>query len=132
MKAALTGIPLTAILYFITTIACAGSSSPPLVGDYKCQWNGSLLNNTNYSLTISKTGDTYSSEWDDSTGNPVMYGTGLTSSNINNFITTSFWNITDNTIAGVLSTTIKPDGSLQGSWLSQSGKDSGTLTCTKS
>ncbi|WP_392537823.1 hypothetical protein [Legionella sp. 227] len=136
MKAALAGISLTAILYFIITTVYADnktvSTSPSPVGSYQCQWNGSLLANKNFTLTISQTGDTYNSEWDDSTGNPVLYGTGLMSSNVNNFLTTSFWGVTDNTISGVLSLAIKPDGSLQGNWISQSGKDTGTQTCTKS
>ncbi|CAM2951753.1 Uncharacterised protein [Legionella steigerwaltii] len=135
MKAAVAGISLTAILYFITPTIYAdnptASTSPSLAGNYKCQWNGTLLGNKNFSLTISQTGDTYNSEWDDSTGNPVLYGTGLMSPNVNNFMSSSFWGVADNTIIGVLSITIKPDGSLQGNWISQSGKDTGTTTCTK-
>ncbi|PWY56381.1 hypothetical protein DGG96_02830 [Legionella qingyii] len=133
---ALVDISLTAILYFIITTAYAdnmtASTSQSIEGNYKCQWNGSLLDNKSFSLTISKTGDTYNSEWDDNTGNPVLYGTGLMGSNINNFMSTSFWGAVDNTISGILSITLKQDGSLQGNWISQSGKDTGTTTCTKS
>ncbi|STY28503.1 Uncharacterised protein [Legionella wadsworthii] len=135
MKAALARISSTAVLFFLSTLACADttkSTSPSLVGNYKCQWKGGSLDNKNLSLNISKSGDTYNSEWDDDSGNPVLYGTGLMSPNINNALTSSFWSTTDPTLVGLLSITLKPDGSLQGHWISQSRKDSGTETCTKS
>lgn len=135
MKAALASISLTAVLFFLSPVACADTTkttSSSIVGNYKCQWKGGSLDNKNFSLTISKSGDTYNSEWDDDSGNPVMYGTGLMSPNINNALTTSFWSTTNSTLVGLLSITIKPDGSLQGNWISQSRKDTGTETCTKS
>ena len=129
---------LIAMFYFVSTIAFAdtGTSSsttaPSIAGSYNCKWNGTLLNNSNFSLSLAKTDDTYNFQWDNDTGTPVMYGTGLTGSDINNLLTSSFWGVSDNTLAGVLSVTVKPDGSLQGSWISQSGKDTGTVECTKS
>ncbi|KTC89511.1 hypothetical protein OQJ18_08995 [Fluoribacter dumoffii] len=136
MNAGLASISLTSVLYFLTSAAFAdnttASTPPSLVGNYKCQWTGASLENKNLSLTISKTGDTYNSEWADDAGNPVLYGTGLMNPNINDFITSSFWSPTNNTLIGVLSLTIRADGSLQGNWISQSGKETGSETCTKS
>lgn len=120
-KFLMAGLSLIAMSVYADT----PSSTSSLAGNYKCQRAG-----TSYTLTISSTGDTYTLEWDDSTGNPVMYGTGVVDAK-SSVLSSSYWNIA-NTDSGIESWAIKSDGSLQSNWLSQSGKDNGTETCTKS
>lgn len=129
MKAVSTRKILAVSLSFITLIAYADiASSASLAGTYKCQRsNGS--NTTAYTLTVASTGDTYTLEWDDHKGSPDIYGTGIVDAN-NTVLSSSYWNV-DNTENGIESLAIKSDGSMQGSWVSQSSKDSGTDICTK-
>lgn len=128
MKATITGILMTALSLIAMT--AYADTAPNIVGNYKCQRvEGS--NTNNYPISITKTGDTYTIEWDDSSGNPVMYGTGIMHPNMPNVLSSSFWNLSNADMLGVEIFGIKGDGSLQADWVTQSGKTSGTETCTK-
>ncbi|KTD02218.1 hypothetical protein [Fluoribacter gormanii] len=108
----------------------AGSSA--FLGDYQCQRVDSANNTVAYPLTVSKTGDTYTLEWDNSNGDPVLYGTGVMHPNQTNVVASSFWDPRKPDVIGIQMIEIKPDGSLQSNWVLQSDNQLGSETCTKS
>jgi hypothetical protein len=128
----ITTLILSAICLITASVYAETTTSPDnsVVGNYKCKRTDATSYTVNYPLSITKTGDTYTLEWSDSDGNPVMYGTGVINPNMTNVLTSSYWNIA-NTDTGVESFAINTDGSLKANWLAQSGKNSGTETCTK-
>ena len=122
------------IMSLFTTSAYADtSSSPPsIVGNYQCQRTDASNNSVTYPVTVTQTGDTYTFEWvDKTTNNPQMYGTALIHPSLNNVIAASFWDITNPDTNGVALYEIQIDGTLQGNWIVQSTKNSGTETCIK-
>lgn len=102
------------------------------LGDYQCQRVDSANNTVAYPLTVSKTGDTYTLEWDNSNGDPVLYGTGVMHPNQTNVVASSFWDPRKPDVIGIQMIEIKPDGSLQSNWVLQSDNQLGSETCTKS
>lgn len=114
-----------------TTLSSATASTPSVVGNYTCQRVDPANASTTYPLVITQTNQTYTLEWDDANGTPVMYGTGIIHPGMTNVLSTSFWNPQDTATNGVEIFEIKPDGSLQGNWTLQSGKGIGSETCTK-
>jgi len=129
MKAT-TSILMTALCLIAVTAYADNASSSNILGNYKCQRiEGS--NTNSYPVSITKTGDTYTIEWTDSAGNPLMYGTGVIHPNLPNVLSSSFWNISNTDMLGIEIFNIKSDGSLQADWVTQSGKTSGSETCTK-
>lgn len=144
MKAAIRSIYLISALSLFAITAYADNaaptptpaptttSTPNLVGNYKCTRTDASNNNTSYPLSITKTGDTYTLEWDSSNGDPQMYGTGIVHPNMTNVLASSFWDLKNSDISGVEIFSIKPDGSLSANWTLQSSKDVGSETCTKS
>lgn len=106
-------------------------AEPNIVGNYTCNRVSANGQTNNHTLNISKTDETYTFQWDDSNGNPTMYGTGLIQSKLPNVIATTFWNISNDENTGVEIFAIKSDDSLQGDWLLQSTKDNGSETCSR-
>lgn len=128
MKMIMKGMITTALYLFSISVF----ADTNIVGSYNCQRTDASGASTSYPMSIKKTADTYTFEWDDSSGNPGMYGTGIMHPNVTTMVSTSFWDITNSDVSGVMLYAIKPDGSLQGSWIMQSGKSSGTEVCKKS
>ncbi|PWY57024.1 hypothetical protein DGG96_01145 [Legionella qingyii] len=108
------------------------ASTSSFIGDYQCQRVDSANNTVAYPLTVSKTGDTYTLEWDNSNGEPVLYGTGVMHPNQTNVVASSFWDPRKPEVIGIQMIEIKPDGSLQSNWVLQSDNQLGSETCTKS
>jgi|SRR5579885_50719 hypothetical protein len=128
-----TNIFLIIALSLLTLTAYADTTvNTNVTGNYTCQRTDSSNNTSSLPLSVIKTGDTYTLEWDDSDGNPSMYGTGVIHPGMANVLSSSYWSLTSSDISGLEIFTIKPDGSLQADWISQSGKDSGSETCKKS
>ena len=113
-----------------TSTSKAGAST--FLGDYQCQRVDSANNTAAYPLTVSKTGDTYTLEWDNSNGDPVLYGTAVMHPNQTNVVASSFWDPRKPDVIGIQMIEVKPDGSLQSNWVLQSDNQLGTETCTKS
>ncbi|MBI2785502.1 MAG: hypothetical protein HYX60_04005 [Legionella longbeachae] len=107
------------------------TSAPVLTGNYQCQRTDSANVMVPYDLTVTKTGDTYTFEWDDKNGNPAIYGTGVIHPNLNNVLASSFWDPTKPETVGIEMFEIKPDGTLQSNWVLQSQNQLGSETCTK-
>lgn len=124
------------IIFLVTTffymgMAFADNNTAAIVGDYKCQRTNSANNMTSYPLNIKQTGQTYTLEWSDTNGSPVMYGTAVMHPNSKMVLPTTFWDLANTESNGLEIFSIKDDGSLQGNWLLQSTKDHGTEVCTK-
>ncbi|KTD42137.1 hypothetical protein [Legionella parisiensis] len=108
----------------------AGTSS--FLGDYQCQRVDASNNTASYPLTVSKSGDTYTLQWENSNGDPVLYGTGVMHPNMTNVVATSFWDPRKPDTIGIQMIEIKPDGSLQSNWVVQTDNQVGSETCTRS
>lgn len=102
-----------------------------LAGNYQCTRTDPSNNTTTYPLTITSTDETYTLQWSDSSGNPVIYGTGVVSPSINNALSVVFWDVKNPSNFGDALYSIKPDGSLNGVWIVQSTTQTGTETCQK-
>jgi len=114
-----------------TTNTTAGTTAS-IVGNYSCKRVDASNTTNTYPLAITKTGDTYTFEWDDSTGNPTLYGTGVMHPSMANVVSTAFWDPKNTDTVGVEVFEIKPDGSLQSNWVLQNSDQLGSETCTKS
>ncbi|KTC89629.1 hypothetical protein OQJ18_08395 [Fluoribacter dumoffii] len=113
-----------------TSSTTSGTSS--VLGNYQCQRADASNNTASYPMSITKTGDTYTLEWDSSAGDPVLYGTGVMHPNATNVIAASFWDPRKPDTIGIQMIEVKSDGSLQSNWVLQSDNQIGTETCTKS
>ncbi|MGM9452084.1 hypothetical protein ACTAZI_01990 [Legionella bozemanae] len=113
-----------------TSTSKAGASS--FLGDYQCQRVDASNNTASYPLTVSKSGDTYTLQWENSNGDPVLYGTGVMHPNMTNVVATSFWDPRKPDTIGIQMIEIKPDGSLQSNWVVQTDNQVGSETCTRS
>lgn len=100
-------------------------------GDYQCQRADASNNTSASTLSITKGKDTYTFEWDDSNGDPILYGTGVMVGSLPNAISVSFWDPKKPDAIGVEVFELKSDGSLQGNWTLQSDNKLGSETCTK-
>jgi hypothetical protein len=134
MKTTLKCIYFIPALFLLSNIAYADSTSTStLLGNYQCQ-RVDPSNNTNaYTLVISDNGGaSYSFEWDNAAGFPVLYGVGIMHPSMNNIVNVSFTDPKDANNFGVELFEIKSDGSLQSNWVVQSTNQLGSETCTKS
>ncbi|MBN9227028.1 MULTISPECIES: hypothetical protein [Legionella] len=111
--------------------ATNNNSTTSVLGNYQCQRTDAANNTASYPMSLTKTGDTYTLEWDNSAGDPVLYGTGVMHPNLTNVISSSFWDPRKPDTIGIQMIEIKPDGSLQSNWVLQSDSQLGTETCTK-
>ncbi len=115
-----------------TNTAKSNTGTSSFLGDYQCQRIDSSNNTASYPLTVAKTGDIYTLEWDNSNGDPVLYGTGVMHPNMTHVVASSFWDPRKPDVIGIQMIEIKPDGSLQSNWVLQSDNQVGSETCTKS
>lgn len=116
----------------MSTSSTISNTAPVVTGTYQCQRMDSSNKTMNYALTVTKSHDTYTFEWDDSTGNPALYGTGVIHPNMPNVISTSFWDPAKPETIGIEMFQAQPDGSLQASWVLQTENQLGSETCAKS
>ncbi|WP_115709575.1 hypothetical protein [Legionella sainthelensi] len=107
------------------------AATPSAQGDYQCQRADASNNTSASTLSITKGKDTYTFEWDDSNGDPILYGTGVMVGSLPNAISVSFWDPKKPDALGVEVFELKSDGSLQGNWTLQSDNKLGSETCTK-
>ncbi|CAM2962476.1 Uncharacterised protein [Legionella steigerwaltii] len=114
-----------------TGTATNNNSTSSILGNYQCQRTDASNNTVSYPMTITKTGDTFTFEWDSGTGDPVLYGTGVMHPNLTNVISASFWDPRKPDTIGIQMIQVKPDGSLQSNWVSQADNQLGTETCTR-
>ncbi|KTD10899.1 hypothetical protein Lgra_1865 [Legionella gratiana] len=108
------------------------TATPNAEGDYQCQRVDSSNNTTAPSLSVTKGNDTYTFEWNDSNGDPILYGTGVMVGSLPNAISVSFWDPKKPDAIGIELFELKSDGSLQANWTLQSDNKLGSETCTKS
>lgn len=116
---------LISILSLMSFSALAAS---PIVGNYKCQRS----DNKSAPLTVSATGETFTFQWTNDKGYPIMYGTGVMTKGMNNVASVVFWDTKDNSNYGNELFEVKSDGSLEGTFTMQSDDKVGQETCTKS
>lgn len=114
-----------------TSSSTTNNSTTSFLGDYQCQRMDASNNNVTNSLNVSKTGDTYTLQWENSNGDPILYGTGVMHPNMTNVVASSFWDPRKPDNIGVQMIEIKPDGSLQSNWIVQSDNQVGSETCTR-
>lgn len=114
------------------SISNTGVSASSFLGDYQCQRVDPSNKTDSYPLTVSKSGDTYTLQWENSNGDPVLYGTGVMHPNMTNVVATSFWDPRKPETIGVQMIEIKPDGSLQSNWVVQTDNQVGSETCIRS
>ena len=131
MKTATKNICFITVLS-LSIVTSYADTAPSIAGDYQCQRTDASNETTTYPLSITKTNDTYTFEWADNSGNPVFYGTGVSHSNLPNVIASSFWDPKNPDTQGIEMIEVKPDGSLQASWVLQSNNQIGSEDCTKS
>lgn len=124
-------INIKALLFSMLTLFTLNCYAADVVGNYTCKRVNANGQFSNYAVSITKTDATYTFQWSENNGNPVMYGTGLIQSKSPDVVATTFWNVTNDENTGIEIFAIKPDGSLQGDWLLQSTNDNGTETCTR-
>lgn len=108
------------------------TSIPNAEGNYQCQRVDSSNNTNVYSLSVTKANDTTTFEWDNSNGDPVLYGTGVMVGSLPNAVSVSFWDPKKPDTIGVELFELKSDGSLHANWTLQSDNKLGSETCTKS
>lgn len=114
-----------------TGTSASSSNAPSFAGDYQCQRVNSSNATSSYPLSVSKTGDTFTLQWENSNGDPVLYGTGVMHPNMTNVVAASFWDPSKPDTIGIEMIEIKPDGSLQSNWVLQTDNQMGSETCTK-
>lgn len=114
-----------------TASSSSNNSTSSVLGNYQCQRTDAANNTVSYPMGITKTGDTFTLEWDTSAGDPVLYGTGVMHPNLTNVISASFWDPRKPDTIGIQMIEVKPDGSLQSNWVLQSDNTLGTETCTR-
>ncbi|STY28642.1 Uncharacterised protein [Legionella wadsworthii] len=114
-----------------TSSSTTNNSTTSFLGDYQCQRMDSSNNNVTNSLNVSKSGDTYTLQWENSNGDPILYGTGVMHPNMTNVVASSFWDPRKPDNIGIQMIEIKPDGSLQSNWIVQSDNQLGSETCTR-
>lgn len=135
MKAALikiclvTSLLLPAIMAYAATSTNSGSSS--LLGNYQCKRTDASGKTTEYPLLINKNGDAYTFEWDNDSGYPAIFGTGVMHPTVTNVASVSFADPKNISTFGVELFSIQSDGSLQGSWALNTSNQLGSETCTK-
>ncbi|MCE0723002.1 MULTISPECIES: hypothetical protein [Legionella] len=115
-----------------TSTSTSKTGASAFLGDYQCQRVDAANNTASYPLTVSKSGDTYTLQWENSNGDPVLYGTGVMHPNMTNVVATSFWDPRKPDTIGIQMIEIKPDGSLQSNWVVQTDNQVGSETCTRS
>ncbi|HHT0594309.1 TPA: hypothetical protein ACTXXA_002710 [Legionella anisa] len=114
-----------------TSTSTGKTGASAFLGDYQCQRVDGSNNTNSYPLTVSKSGDTYTLQWENSNGDPVLYGTGVMHPNMTNVVATSFWDPRKPDTIGIQMIEIKPDGSLQSNWVVQTDNQVGSETCTR-
>ncbi|KTC88426.1 hypothetical protein [Legionella cincinnatiensis] len=110
----------------------SNTAAPNAEGDYQCQRADPSNNTSTSTLSVTKGNDTYTFEWDDSKGDPILYGTGVMVGSLPNAISVAFWDPKKPDAIGIEVFELKSDGSLQGNWTLQSDNKLGSETCTKS
>ncbi|KTD60302.1 hypothetical protein Lsan_2080 [Legionella santicrucis] len=114
-----------------STTNTSNTATPNAEGDYQCQRADSANNTSASTLSVTKGNDTYTFEWDDSNGDPILYGTGVMVGSLPNAISVSFWDPKKPDALGIEVFELKSDGSLQGNWTLQSDNKLGSESCTK-
>lgn len=109
----------------------SNNATPNPQGDYQCQRADASSNTSTSTLSITKGNDTYTFEWDDNNGDPVLYGTGVMVGSLPNAISVSFWDPKKPDAIGIEVFELKSDGSIQGNWTLQLDNKLGSETCTK-
>lgn len=112
--------------------AASSSSSSGFVGNYQCQRIDASNTTTPLSLAITDAGKTYTLEYDNASGYPVLYGTGVMHPSKTNVLSVSFTDPKDTNDYGIELFEMNSDGSLSSTWAVQSASQVGTDTCTKS
>jgi hypothetical protein len=118
-----------------TSSAPAATSTPAassgFVGNYQCQRTDASSTTTPLSLAITDAGKTYTLEFDNASGYPVLYGTGVMHPSKTNVLSVSFTDPKDTNDYGIELFEMNSDGSLSSTWAVQSANQVGTDTCTK-
>lgn len=132
MKATNKIVYLLLVLSLVTMTAYADNTgTKTLVGNYQCQRTDANNSVNSYTLAITDNGSTYTLEWDNANGYPVLYGTGVIHPDMKNLLSVSFSDPKNADTYGIELFAIKPDGSLQSNWALQSANQVGSETCTK-
>lgn len=113
------------------TTTTASTSKSNLVGEYKCNRTDAMGRTTQAPLSISGTGETYTLQWANPNGYPLMYGTGVMTKGMDNAMSVVFWDAKNTEVYGNELFVLKSDGSLSGTFVLQSDTKLGSETCTK-
>ncbi len=120
------------LLGAVSVLTASAYADASIVGNYQCQRTDASGSANSYGLTVKASGDTYAFEWDNSSGYPQVYGTGVVHSKMPNAASVSFWDAKDSNNYGVEFFSVKSDGSMSGTWAVQSANQTGSDSCTKS
>jgi hypothetical protein len=116
----------------ISMLTVSAYAETNIAGNYTCTRIDASKSSTTYPLIVKSAGDGFGFEWDNASGYPQLYGTGIMHSKLNNAVAVSYWDAKDANNYGIELFDIKSDGSLSGVWAQQSTNQTGTDTCVKS
>ncbi len=115
----------------MSIFSCMASASTDISGNYKCTgFDANVKSNYTSSLVIQKTGDAYNLMW--KSGDVSYTGTGIFSKTAPDTLATIFINPEEKIKSGVMIYQVKPNGSLDGSWVYVNNTVMSTETCDKS